>query len=95
MRNDGCHSMHLQLNTDVETAIEELIPEMKEQFLQYTKANKCNNEVHMRWANQQVGENGGTPRKTTWHTPKQNLAWLTCGQCGARTRTRHNGEMIE
>ena len=29
------------------------------------------------------------PGKTTWHTRKQNLACLTCGQCG------HSGEMIE
>ena len=41
------------------------------------------------------GENGRSPRKTTWHTRKQNLAWLTCGQSGARTHTRHSGEMIE
>ena len=41
------------------------------------------------------GENGRTPRKTTWHTRKQNLAGLTCGQSGARTHTRHSGEMIE
>ena len=33
-----------------------------------------------------------TPRKTTWHTRKQNLACLTCGQSGARTHTRHSGE---
>ena len=32
------------------------------------------------------GENGRTPRKTTWHTRKQNLACLTCGQSGARTQ---------
>ena len=51
--------------------------------------------AHMRRANQKVGENGRTPRKTTWHTRKQNLACLTCGQSGARTRTRHSGEMIE
>ena len=25
------------------------------------------------------------PGKTTWHTRKQNLSCLTCGQCGART----------
>ena len=31
---------------------------------------------------------GEPPRKTT-------LACLTCGQCGARTHTRHSGEMIE
>ena len=41
------------------------------------------------------GENGRTPRKTTWHTRKQNLACLTCGQSRARTLTRHSGEMIE
>ena len=35
------------------------------------------------------------PGKTTGHTRKQNLACLTCGQCGARTYTRHSGEMIE
>ena len=35
------------------------------------------------------------PGKTTWHTRKQNLACLTCGQCGARTYTRHSGEMME
>ena len=35
------------------------------------------------------------PGKTTWHTRKQNLACLTCGQCRARTYTRHSGEMIE
>ena len=35
------------------------------------------------------------PGKTTWHTCKQNLACLTCGQCGAWTYTRHSGEMIE
>ena len=40
-------------------------------------------------------ENGRTPRKTTWRTRKQNLACLACGQCGARTHTRHSGEMIE
>ena len=33
--------------------------------------------------------------KTTRHTRKQNLACLTCGQCGARIYTRHSGEMIE
>ena len=31
------------------------------------------------------------PGKTTWHTRKQNLSCLTCGQCGARTYTRHSG----
>ena len=41
------------------------------------------------------GENGRTPEKTTWHTRKQNLAYLTCGQSGARTHSRHSGEMIE
>ena len=41
------------------------------------------------------GENGRTMRKTTWHTRKQNLACLTCGQSGARTHTRHSGEMVE
>ena len=46
--------------------------------------------AHMRRANQSVGENGRTPRKTTWHTHKQNLACLTCGQRTARTRTRHS-----
>ena len=35
------------------------------------------------------------PGKTTGHTRKQNLACLTCGQCGARTYTRHSGEMID
>ena len=35
------------------------------------------------------------PGKTTWHTRKQNLSCLTCGQRGARTYTRHSGEMIE
>ena len=35
------------------------------------------------------------PGKTTWHTRKQNLSCLICGQCGARTYTRHSGEMIE
>ena len=35
------------------------------------------------------------PGKTTWHTRKQNLACLTCGQCGAWTYTRHSGEMIK
>ena len=35
------------------------------------------------------------PWKTTWHTCKQNLACLTCGQWGARTYPRHSGEMIE
>ena len=35
-----------------------------------------------------------TPRKNTWHTCKQNLACLTCGQNGAGTHTRHSGEMI-
>ena len=30
------------------------------------------------------------PWKTTWHTRKQNLSCLTCGQCGARTYTRHS-----
>ena len=39
-----------------------------------------------------MGENGRTPRKTTWHTRKQNLACLTCGQSGARNHTRHSGE---
>ena len=42
-----------------------------------------------RWAKRE------NPGKTTWHTRKQNLACLTCGQCGARTYTRHSGEMIE
>ena len=32
-------------------------------------------------------------KKNTWHTRKQNLACLTCGQCGARTHT--SGETIE
>ena len=50
---------------------------------------------HMRRANQKVGENGKTPRKTTWRTHKQNLACLTCGQCRAQTHTRHSGEMIQ
>ena len=50
--------------------------------------------AHMRRANQ-WGENGRTPGKTTWHTRKQNLGCLTCGQCGARTHNRHSGEMIE
>ena len=35
------------------------------------------------------------PGKTTGHTRKQNLSCLICGQCGARTYTRHSGEMIE
>ena len=51
--------------------------------------------AHMGRTNQQVDENGRTPRKTTWHTRKQNMACLTCGQSGARTHTRHSGEMIE
>ena len=38
----------------------------------------------------------GEPReKNTWHTSKQNLACLTCGQSGAQTHTRHSGETIE
>ena len=42
------------------------------------------------------GAKTGEPReKTIWHTLKQNLACLTCGQCRARTHTRHSGEMIE
>ena len=36
-----------------------------------------------------------TPRKTTWHTRKQNLACLTCAPCEARTHTRHSGEMVK
>ena len=35
------------------------------------------------------------PGKATWHTRKQNLSCLTSGQCGARTYTRHSGEMIK
>ena len=34
-------------------------------------------------------------KKNTWHTRKQNLACLTCGQIGARTHTRHSREMIK
>ena len=35
------------------------------------------------------GAKTGEPlEKTTWHTRKQNLACLTCGQSGARTHTR-------
>ena len=50
--------------------------------------------AHLRRANQRLGENGRTPRKTTLHTRKQNLACLTCGR-GARAHTRHNGGMID
>ena len=38
-------------------------------------------------------KNGRSTRKTTWHTGKQTLACLTCGQCGAQTHTRQCGEM--
>ena len=31
------------------------------------------------------------PRKTTWHTRKQNLACPTCDECGAQTHTGHSG----
>ena len=37
---------------------------------------------------------GEPPRKNTWHTRKQNLACLTCSQSGARTHTRHSGELL-
>ena len=41
------------------------------------------------------GAKTGEPREKTPDTRKQNLTCLTCGQSGARTRTRHSGEMIE
>ena len=41
------------------------------------------------------GENVSTLRKTTWHSRKLNLACIICGQCGARTHTRHSVEMNE
>ena len=50
--------------------------------------------AHMRRANQQVGENGRFPRKNTWHIRKQKLACLTCCQRGARTHTRHRGQIL-
>ena len=34
------------------------------------------------------------PRKTTRHTRKQNLACLTCGQCGALTYTSHSEKSL-
>ena len=42
------------------------------------------------------GAKTGEPWETnTWHTRKQNMVFLTCGQSGARTHTCHSGEMIE
>ena len=49
--------------------------------------------AHVRRANR-WGENGRTPRKTTWHTCKQNLACLTSALYGAQTHTRHSGENV-
>ena len=43
-----------------------------------------------------TGESVGGPKMgEPWHTRKQSLACLTCALCGARTHTRHSGEMIE
>ena len=50
--------------------------------------------ANMRRANQWVGKNGRFPRKNTWHTRKQKLACLTCCQRGARTHTRHRGQIL-
>ena len=33
-------------------------------------------------------------KKNTWHTRKQKLACLTCCQRGARTHTRHRGQIL-
>ena len=41
------------------------------------------------------GAKTGEPEKNHLANRKQNLAGLTCGQSGARTHTRHSGEMIE
>ena len=46
-----------------------------------------------RWSKNKTGQ----PREKTLGTVtrKDNLACLTCAPCGARTHTRHSGEMIE
>ena len=42
-----------------------------------------------RWA-----KTGDSPEKNTWHTHKQKLACLTCCERGARTHTRHRGQIL-
>ena len=50
--------------------------------------------AHLRWPFSRWAKMG-EPREKPPGTPhKQNLACLTCGQCGARTHTRHSCEDI-
>ena len=37
---------------------------------------------------------GDSREENTWHTRKQKLACLTCCQRGARTHTRHRGQIL-
>ena len=41
-----------------------------------------------------MGQKRENTWKTTWHTHNQNLAYLTCALCGARTIIRHSGEIL-
>ena len=62
----------------------------RDQFFSLTSLSR----LFHSYPDEPIGRWGGNG-STTRHTRKQNLTCLTCGQCRARTYTRHSCEMTE
>ena len=66
--------------------------ERSKQLIDFVISNSILRPFQDYFSSYETGQSVGgrkreNPEKNTWHTRKQNLACLTCGQCGTRTHT--------